>query len=295
MERELRSLGAASQRWAKELIRRGRVTVDGAKIRDPKADLAAESEVAVDGLLVDRNPPLLLKYHKPLNVVCSMKDEKGRKDLTSALPGLVAPWAEEAPPLRRGAALAAGPLEPWVAVTEYHPVGRLDQDTSGLLLLSRDGQLTQRLLNPAREVPRIYVAVVEGNVAKADADGLGVAQKLQQGVRTSDGIFPADVHELEPLGGGARSRVVLQVREGKYRMVRKMLYNCGFPVLELHRISYGAVELAGLEEGHLGRPSEVEAHWAEVVRHPGAEARMAAAAPGGSEPAPRAASRSYND
>merc|ERR1719188_933485 len=113
-----------------------------------------------------------------------MSDEKGRAELSAALPGLVPPWAGE-----KGSAQGSGvPLLPWIAVDRYHPVGRLDRDTTGLLLMSCEGKLTNRLLNPVKEVPRRYVAVVDGDVeasGSGDGSGVGLAEQLRAGVRTS--------------------------------------------------------------------------------------------------------------
>lgn len=129
-----------------------------------------------------------------------------------------------------------------------HPVGRLDAETTGLLLFSRDGQLTQRLLHPRRGVPRRYVAGVE--TLPPD-----LHERLTTGVGTSDGTFTAEDICISD------HDVTLTVREGKHRMVRRMLANAGAPVLTLHRVSYGAVQLAPLAEGEARAltPAEVQA------------------------------------
>merc|ERR1712107_642911 len=102
----------------------------------------------------------------------------------------------------------------------------------------------------------------DGDVGDAD-----LARVLLDGVRTSDGIFPAVVKGLEPLGGRSsrRSKVTLEVFEGKYRQVRKMLYNSGYPVLELHRTHYGHIKLGSLSQGALARVDQDEAHWAMQI------------------------------
>lgn len=268
LEKELRRLGVASRREEANLIKTSRVSIDGVVVRDNKAVVPVGSVLAVDGVELDRQPPVLLKFYKPLDVICSMRDHQGRTDLKDAIPGQIPRWA----PRDQEVGDEPGALElPWVAVDRYHPVGRLDRDTSGLLLFSSDGQLTRRLLSPSWEVPRRYSAVVDGDVEQGDG-GSALAQQLEGGVRTSEGIFPATAIELtrlarEEAGGSSteKSRVVLEVKEGKYRMVRDMLYKCGFPVLELHRTHYGALELGDLRVGAFARPSEQEANWAAGV------------------------------
>ena len=147
-------------------------------------------------------PPLLAAYHKPLGVVSSMKDDKGRPDLASVLP------------------------QPWQKA--LHPVGRLDADTTGLLLFCRDGDLTHRLLHPKYVVEREYVATVEGAVDEELLRG-----RLAAGVETVEEGEPFVVQgELLSVEG---QRVRCVFREGKYRMVRRVLANCGHPVVALHR------------------------------------------------------------
>ncbi|CAE7383368.1 rluB, partial [Symbiodinium sp. CCMP2456] len=95
LEKELSSLGVVRRRQLKGIIRSGRVTVDGEVVRNLKQEVASEAVLAIDGIEIDRVPPLLLKYHKPYDVISSM-DEKGCQDLSDALPGQAAPWDENA-------------------------------------------------------------------------------------------------------------------------------------------------------------------------------------------------------
>ncbi|CAJ1343637.1 unnamed protein product, partial [Effrenium voratum] len=293
LEKEISRLGVASRRHLTRLIRGGRVTVEGQVVRNPKEEVALEAELAIDAIPLHRDPPALLKFHKPYDVISSM-DEKNRTDLSDALPGQHAPWDQEAVEEARVALggrvkpqevkemLAEQGMRPWVALGQYHPVGRLDRDTTGLLLFSRDGVLTAKLLSPSSEVPRCYDAVVEGDVTKVKSEG-GLAERLRRGVVTSEGVFPATLLSAEllsPEEAGraghadnpkakanslARSRVTLEVTEGKYRMVRKMLYNCGHEVLELHRRSYGPIGLGELEVGRMTSASPEEVDWAEQL------------------------------
>lgn len=209
LDRLLVSRAFGSRREVGKLVKRGRVQVGDEVVRDPSRHLSEDAVLVVDGT-TSALPPTLLAWHKPVGVLTTRDDPWGREGLDEALPpDLPAP---------------------------YHAVGRLDQDTSGLLLLSRDGQLTQRLLHPKREVPRTYRATV----ARVP-DGL--ADRVAAGVETADGVMRGD---LEVLGPDA---VRITVREGKHRMVRRMLHNAGASVVALYREAYGPVVLGDLAPG----------------------------------------------
>ena len=204
-------------------------------------------------LFVDDVPvptiPLLLAYHKPKWVLSVLSDPQGRPHLGTVLSEIQ----------KR---------------QQLHPVGRLDYDTSGLLLFSSNGSLTQKLLHPTHEVEKEYVALVDGTVDEQDLRSL-----LQNGVETTEGTHVAKLLEvshvepeqvpilLETMKSNlpseynvtdlqqrgflfddtlSLSRVRLQVSEGKHRMVRRMLANCGHGVVELKRERHGQVTLGDL-------------------------------------------------
>lgn len=229
---------------ARKLITGGRVTVEGAQVRSIGTKVAADAAIAVTAAGRGASAPggelgsfdRVLAYHKPVGVHSVVGDPQGRRDLESELGRSI---------LRR-----------------YHPVGRLDQDTSGLLLLSSDGDLTHRLLHPKYEVPRLYRATVrwERGIAAGDegyrrralpaATVEELRERLAAGVETTDGTFPAELVDARMPDDGTEpeGEVLLRVREGKYRMVRRLLFNAGHEVLALHRVQYGGValeELAG--------------------------------------------------
>jgi 23S rRNA pseudouridine2605 synthase len=209
LDRLLVARGLGSRREVTALIRRGAVQVGAEAVRDPDRHVAEDAAIAVHGEVVSA-PPVLVAWHKPVGVLSTVRDPWGREGLEQALPAA------------------------WQAT--LHPVGRLDLDTSGLLLFSSDGQLTQHLLHPKRAVPRTYLATVE----REPPDDL--KERLAQGVETALGVFQAEVLAVE-------GRVVrLVVREGRHRMVRRLLHNAGAPVVALHRLSYGVVGLGDLPE-----------------------------------------------
>jgi len=199
-----------SRRLAADAIRAGRVAVDGEVERDPGLLVPAEAAIALDGASL-AEPPLLALFHKPTGVQCTVGDDRGRASLDTRAREL----------LERG----------------LHPVGRLDADTSGLVLFSADGALTQGLLHPRRAIERIYRAHTDPPPAPALADVLAA------GVPTALGTFAA---RTIAMGDGW---IELAVTEGKHRMVRRMLANAGHPVALLHRLAYGPVALGDLAPG----------------------------------------------
>lgn len=199
-----------SRKEIRIFARKRRIVIDGEVVREVDRHVDPTITVFLDG---EPLPPLpeALAWHKPAGVLSTMADPWGRQTLATALP---LAWRDR-----------------------FHPVGRLDQDTTGLLLFSADGQLTQWLLHPRRAVPRTYEATI-GGVVPAD-----LADRLAAGVETSLGTFTGEVEAVE-------GRVVrVTVCEGKHRMVRRMLNNAGAPVAALHRVAFGPIALGDLAEG----------------------------------------------
>ena len=229
LDKLLAERGVGSRKDVDRLIRSGAVTVDGELVGKAGAKLKVPwlSAPEVDGIAYPP-PPLLAAYHKPLGVVSSMRDERNRPDLSAVLP---------------------------LGWRTLHPVGRLDADTTGLLLFCRAGELTHKLLHPKFEVEREYIAVVENPIDEA---ALGAT--LASGVSTiEDGaelVVPAQLVSVE---GQA---VTLTVTEGKHRMVRRILANAGHPVVELHRVRYGEIVLGDLGQGESAAVEGEPLEWA---------------------------------
>lgn len=224
LDQRLVACGVGSRREVERLIRRGAVSVDGQKVTDPAARWLAGTSITCEGREIFL-PALMLAWHKPAGILTAVRDPWGREGLDTALPAEVAAM--------------------------WHPVGRLDQDTHGLLLLSRDGAWTQHLLHPRRAVEREYIARVDGR------PGPELGAILARGVQTTEGVFPATLVSVE------HDRVRLIVREGKHRMVRRLLANTGLPVLDLQRIRYGTVTLGDLAAGAIREVTgdELRAMW----------------------------------
>ncbi|MBE0475741.1 MAG: rRNA pseudouridine synthase [Coriobacteriia bacterium] len=234
LQRFLSRAGAASRRGAEDLMTAGRVTVNGAVV----TELGAKVDPAADTVAVDGRPVVLGEgpYHyvldKPAGYLTTMSDPRGRPTVAELLPRL-----------------ADGTVPPGL-----FPVGRLDKDTTGLLLLTSDGELGHRLAHPRFHVPKTYLAVVRGELREPDAE------RLRRGVMLEDGpTQPAEVRLLH--SGPDRSEAEITIREGRKRQVRRMLDAVGHPVLGLRRTRFGPVEAGGLGPGQARplMPEEVAA------------------------------------
>ena len=201
--------GVASRRRADELIKAGRVTVNGAT-GQLNTVVGARDRVAVDGRDVERQRLRYVLLHKPAGVVTTAHDPHGRPTVVELVPG-----------------------EPRVV-----PVGRLDADTTGVLLLTNDGQLAHRLAHPRYGVEKTYVAEIEGDA------GEEALRRLREGIELEDGVTaPARACRLD------RGRVELVLHEGRKHQVKRMLGAVGHPVVQLHRSAYAGLTLEGLEPG----------------------------------------------
>lgn len=221
--------GVASRRASEALVAAGRVSVNGAVVTEPGARVVPRvDEVRVDGLLVE--PPAELEYlmlNKPMGVMTTLEDPQGRPTVMRFVPS---------------------------GLPRVFPVGRLDYTTTGLLLLTNDGELAHLLMHPRHHVPKVYHAVVDG---VPDEDDL---QRLREGVELDDGLTsPAEARILERRQRTAA--VELTLHEGRKRQVRRMLSAIGHPVIGLSRIAYGPLTLGDLPEGAVRRldPAEVDA------------------------------------
>jgi 23S rRNA pseudouridine2605 synthase len=205
----------------------GRVTVGGKVVRDPARDVDEGDEVRVDGKLVSFEPREVWAVNKPAGVVSTAR-EPGRRPAVVEL-------------VRSGARL--------------YPVGRLDADSTGLLLLTNDGELANRLTHPRYEVAKAYRAELKRPPSERDL------RRLAQGVELEDG--PTAPAELRRLG---EREIEIVLREGRNRQVRRMAAAVGNEVLALRRVRFGPIELGALAEGEARRLSgdEVARLWKDA-------------------------------
>jgi len=205
--------GVASRRGADELIRDGRVRVNG-RAGELTTVVGKHDVVEVDGERVARQALAYVLLHKPPGVVTTARDPQGRPTVVELVPS-----------------------EPRIV-----PVGRLDADTTGALLLTNDGELAHRLAHPRYGAPKVYEAEVEG---APSTDALAV---LREGIELEDGrTAPAEIRVLST--SRRRSRVELTLHEGRKHQVKRMLEAVGHPVRRLHRSRYAGLDLDGLPEG----------------------------------------------
>jgi 23S rRNA pseudouridine2605 synthase len=216
LQRALARAGYGSRRACEELIARGDVRINGAVATlgdkvDPLLD-----RVTLRGIPVSLDPEVrYLKLNKPAGVVTTMRDQRGRADIRTYLP-------------------AEGP--------RVFPVGRLDRETEGLLLLTNDGELANRLMHPSFGIEKEYLAEVEGTPAPAQL------RRVRSGVELEDG--PARARSVRLVDSrGVRAQLSLVMTEGRKREVRRLLAAVGLPVTRLVRVRVGPVRLGRLKPG----------------------------------------------
>jgi 23S rRNA pseudouridine2605 synthase len=215
------SAGVASRRASEELIRAGRVEVNGEAVTDPARAVTERDAVAMDGRRLDQ-PERRVVYavNKPLGVVSTARDPQGRPTVVSLVPG----------------------------ETRLYPVGRLDADSSGLILLTNHGDLAYRLTHPRFEVTKTYLVEVANAPVREQA-----LAALRAGIELEDGLTaPAEVRRV------AGSRLKITLREGRNRQVRRMCEAVGHPVTRLERVGFGPLRLGRLAPGRHRRLSDEE-------------------------------------
>jgi pseudouridine synthase len=220
LNRDLAMTGLVSRRRADELIQAGRIRVNGVGVSDFNClvDLR-QDRLEIDDKAVSDKPHDYVMMNKPKGIVTTMKDEKGRPNVTHLLP---------------------------VDLRHLRPVGRLDKESEGMLILTNDGSLTQRLTHPSKHVLKLYEITVRGNISQSAID------KVASGIQLSDGMTqPASVRLLERTKNSSRLQVGLN--EGKNRQLRRMFAKLGYPVLDLVRVQIGGLQLKELESGRWRR------------------------------------------
>jgi 23S rRNA pseudouridine2605 synthase len=217
LQKILAKAGIASRRKAEELIRQGKVTVDGRVVTEMGIQVDPEQQrIEFDGKPVTvEEKKVYVLLHKPAGYVSTVHDPQGRPIVTELIKGI-----EE----------------------RIFPVGRLDLDTEGALLLTNDGELAQKILHPSHEVNKTYRATVKGKPSKKKVEMLSRGIDID-GRKT----WPALVKVLS--AGSRETTLQITIHEGRKRQVRKMCEAVGHPVLKLKRIAYGKLKLGNLAPG----------------------------------------------
>jgi 23S rRNA pseudouridine2605 synthase len=218
------SAGVCSRRGADELIAQGRVKVNGAVLKEPGYDVQAGDLVQVDGRYIEGSEKLVYyALNKPAGYVTTTSDEHDRPTVLD--------------------------LMTEVDVRVF-PVGRLDYETTGLLIMTNDGALANHITHPSKKVFKTYVADIDGEISLAQAE------RLRKGVDI--GGYTTRPARVEIIKQASVSRVRISISEGRNRQVRRMFAALGFNVIYLQRVSIGNVMLGHLHEGHYRRLSAEE-------------------------------------
>ena len=217
LQKVIAHAGVASRRKAEELILEGKVKVNGKIVKELGTKVSTSDRVEVNGIQLQQEVKRYYLFYKPRGVISAVADDKNRKVVTDYFPHV-----EE----------------------RIYPVGRLDYDTSGLLLLSNDGEFTHQLSHPSFEVKKTYVAKLKGIPLRESL------QMLERGIELEDGkTKPARVRLLSTNKKQGSSIVEITIHEGKNRQVRRMMEAIGHPVDKLKREQYAFLNLHGLNAG----------------------------------------------
>jgi len=215
LQKYMARCGAASRRKSEELITEGRVAVNGQTVTELGFKVEEGDQVTLDGKpLLPESRKVYIALNKPVGFVSTVKDERGRKTLLDLV---------EVP-------------------ERIYPIGRLDYDTSGLILLTNDGDIYNKVIHPREEKNKIYIALVQGILSKEEI-------RAFEGGLEIDGYVtaPASIRTKRILGRNAE--VEITIHEGRNRQVRKMCEKIGHPVISLKRISVGKIALGDLPVG----------------------------------------------
>ncbi|MFC7391520.1 pseudouridine synthase [Scopulibacillus cellulosilyticus] len=229
LQKVIAQAGVTSRRKAETLITDGRVKVNGQTVTELGVKVTSNDKVEVDGVPLEREEPVYFLLYKPTGVISSVKDDKGRKVVTDFLPEEVE--------------------------QRVFPVGRLDYDTSGAIILTNDGEFANKLMHPKFEIDKEYVAKINGIPTKQELN------RLKRGIKLEDGkTAPAEVKMLSADSKKKTAIIRLIIHEGRNRQVRRMFEALGYQVLKLKRERYGNLDLIHMNPGDIRplKPHEVK-------------------------------------
>ncbi|HEY4552537.1 MAG TPA: pseudouridine synthase [Bacillaceae bacterium] len=232
LQKVIAHAGIASRRKAEELIMEGKVKVNGKVVRELGTKVAASDKIEVEGIPLEQEEKVYFLFYKPRGVISAVRDDKGRKVVTDFFPHIE---------------------------QRIYPVGRLDYDTSGLLLLTNDGEFAQKLAHPRYEIQKTYIAKVEGIPLRESL------RKLERGIKLDDGMTAPSrvkVQSIDKRKG--KSIVEITIHEGRNRQVRRMFEAIGHPVRKLRREKFAFLDLRGL---NAGESRELSPHEVKQLRN----------------------------
>ncbi len=215
LNKYLAQAGVASRRESDRLIQEGTVTVNGRLLIDPAYQVQENDEVAFDGkVLALQESTVVYMLNKPKNVITTARDTHGRRTVMDLIP----------------------------SNRRLFPIGRLDKDTTGLILITDNGELANFLMHPKNRISRFYEVEIEGNLSPKEI------AKIKKGVFIGDGEFGrGEIVKL--MTHKTRSIITIRLQEGKKREVRRIFYSLGKKVFSLHRFQYGTMVLGDLQPG----------------------------------------------
>jgi 23S rRNA pseudouridine2605 synthase len=231
LQKVIAHAGVASRRKAEEMILEGKVKVNGKVVKELGVKVSSSDTVEVGGVPLEKEQPVYFLFYKPRGIISSVTDDKGRKTVTDYFPEIK---------------------------ERIYPVGRLDYDTSGILLLTNDGEFANLLMHPRNEIEKEYIAKVKGIPLRENL------KVLEKGIVLEDGkTAPARTKVISVDKKKGTSIVQLTIHEGKNRQVRRMFEAIGNPVVKLRRERYGFLDLRGLQAGDA---RELTAHEVKQLR-----------------------------
>ncbi|WP_018660494.1 pseudouridine synthase [Heyndrickxia acidiproducens] len=217
LQKVIAQAGITSRRKAEQLIIEAKVKVNGELVTELGTKVSPSDKIEVEGIPIEREEKVYYLFYKPRGVISAVDDDKGRKVVTDYFQEIA---------------------------ERVYPVGRLDYDTSGLLLVTNDGEFANLLMHPSFEIKKTYVAKIAGIPSKQEL------RKLEQGIKLEDGMTaPASAKMLSLDKRKQKSIVELTIHEGRNRQVRRMFEAIGYKVQKLRRESFGTLKLKGMNAG----------------------------------------------
>ncbi len=217
LQKVIAQSGITSRRKAEQMITEGKVKVNHQIITKLGTKVSKDDLVEVNGVPLDKDEPVYYILYKPREVISSVSDDKGRKIVLDFLPGVT---------------------------KRIFPIGRLDYHTSGLLLLTNDGDFSHLLMHPKHGIEKVYVAKVKGIPSKTE-----LAQ-LRKGVKSDNDILKAVSYKVLSTDKNKQTMILeLTLVEGRNRHIRRMMEQLGYPIMKLSREKYGPLTLKGLQSG----------------------------------------------
>lgn len=215
LNKYLAKSGVASRRESDRLIQEGTVTVNGHVLTDPAYQVQENDEITFDGKALSlQEKTVVYMLNKPKNVITTARDEYGRKTVMDLIP----------------------------SNRRLFPIGRLDKDTTGLILITDNGELANYLMHPKNRVSRLYEVEIEGNLNSKEI------AKIKKGIFIGDGEFGKG-EIVKQTTRKTRSIIIIRLQQGKKREVRRIFYFIGKKVYKLHRFQYGTIKLGDLQVG----------------------------------------------